>query len=346
MSCPASGDRTLVTVAEIADLLGVRSAISRAGLRTSLMPQHKLAETLVSTAQASGHPIGATGRGLLESYEHRVEYYRRITDDSGVAAVVLKGLSILDSYPAGIARGMVDLDLHCRDAGCFWNCAVQVHTSVGGEPLLALWQVGDVTHYVVAFERPVDGFEAPYRVEISTNAFPGDFATTPSRVLSGELANLPGPAHNLLLIAEEQFQRGIIGRDLVDCVYLMQDEALRSATGELARAAEHLGLVGQLHALVSHPLVDRHMPEAASDLMRALSACSQRPARRDPRPIDRPVQAIHLMPAVESPADRTTVRGDILLSPLGAFALTRENELSQQWMDDHLEAARRAWTAV
>lgn len=219
-----NGCRPTLGLEVIAGLLQVESPLSKAALRESLMPRQKLAEVLVSEALLAGHQVGALGLSLLDLHRTRSQYYAFIVDRLPSSPSVLKGSMVARHYPSGVTRGLVDLDLLCRNENEFWRCAAAVQGIMSAHPLMATWPIGERNHFVVAYETPSQGsvFEAPYRIELSTNALPGNFIDMPSREVPWDYSSNHSPAYDLLLLAEEQFQRGVIGRDVVDVVYLLR----------------------------------------------------------------------------------------------------------------------------
>jgi hypothetical protein len=223
------------------NLLGLDDdASNRAIYRTSMSPRAKLLEVFLSVLHLDGHEIGPVGRAHLDMARQRAELYRGVADRIRAAipaAVALKGAAIAQLYPSGVQRSSVDLDVYLPTPDLVWQAAVQVSRH---EPIreanvsVRRTPNGHDLFVGLTWDCPLSIVDPVYRVELSTLPFLGDGDAVPAR------AGLPTDPtlRQLLLVAEEQFQRPVIGRDIVDAAILLSDltdPAGATAAHEIAR---------------------------------------------------------------------------------------------------------------
>lgn len=332
---PRADGNSSLGLDELAALLDVQRPASRAGLRTALDPRHKLAEVLVSVARAEGAPVGALGAAILESQHARSTAYAEALDRLPGPALPLKGPAISRMYPAGIVRGCVDLDVLCESEEHFWDCVAAIAPHAVAPPELASWDGSNGKEFVAAFTLGPgqSAFEAAYRVELTTCALPGDFESVPSRSLSSATLAAHPAAANLALLGEEQFQRPVAGRDVVDALVLVQHARLHGEP--VVDVVSDAGLAPQVAELLGHSLVRERAPWTAA-WCEELNRTPRRTDHRSPRAA-RPVQGIHLS-SVRSGSARTSSvltlpSGDVLATPIGTFALTADPAIDIAWLD-------------
>jgi len=341
---------TIVSSEDIARLLEVRKPCSRAALGSALSPKHKLAEVLISTARLEGRNVGALGESFLHNHSRRERFYSEMTALLPLNCRVLKGSRVSRFYPAGVARGLVDLDVWCADEASLWEAAAAVGGFFDTDVALAMWGSSSDPHLVVAYDRPSEStdFETGYRIELSTTALPGDFSMVPTM----EMVELPrdvveSPILDLLLVAAEQHQRDVIGRDVVDAAYLLAAcDPVRNLVA-LRSGARAMQLAEATRALLGHWLVRKYVPWA-EQWARALESAEANSGSRRQNRVSLPVQGIYLqLPAAVAeapPPPRSEVRNGVLCTPIGPFGLTSASEISADWIVERLTAATAAWS--
>jgi hypothetical protein len=185
----------------------------------------------------------------------------------------------------------------------------------------------------LSWESPAAAFDAPYRVELTTLPLLGDGRTVPSR-----RGVPPDPLSvQLVLVAEEQFQRPIISRDVLDYAVLLSagrdsdpvEQAERVADWRLAPEAGAL-----LAAIDRHGLLDDGRHRA---LLRALRPWMEREAGRRRQPVTEPVIEYGLPVSADVTADPPRFDehpfGTIVLCPFGAYLLVTSPEVEEDIYD-------------
>lgn len=319
---------------QLRGLLGVDEDTSfRAMYRRSMDPKAKLLEPFLSVLLAEGYEIGDVGRGQLEMNERRLSAYRGLAAaivERVPTAVVVKGPGIADHYPRWLARGCVDLDLYVPDPADIWRAARLV---AAAEP------VDEVTVSVrrrpdgydlflgLSWDSPAAKFDARYLVEFATVQLVGDGGTVPSR---------PGvPAdprlRQLVLVAEEQFQRAVVGRDPLDAAVLLS-VAGSDDPADWARQVADWRVAPEVAALLAG--VDRHgLLDGAGHgaLLRALRPWAEREEPRRREPVTEPAIEHGLLLSTDVTADSARFDeyrfGAVLVCPFGTYLLVTEVEV-------------------
>jgi hypothetical protein len=294
-------------------------------------------------------------------------------------ARTIKGLTVSDLYPAGLARLMSDLDVVVPDAGAVWRVAEVAAADFGAE-------VRAVSTFPV---RPpgrrglVIGMQAPQRLalehpvglDVSTHALVGNGSTVPARAWIGRPGG-PELAAHLLLIAARPLERRYGLKQLLDAAVLA--DALGPAGIARARQlAGPLGLLPELRGIfqlaVRHglPVPEPPVGTGAARLARARRVAGFAVASRR-RPLRASLQLLQhteLRGPEASPgrrrawqvADRrlpvlspardglfrfglpVTVRGatdrPLLRTPFGDYLLVTGSEVTEDWLDDGLVPA-------
>lgn len=327
-------------LAHFPGLLGVdEDAPVRAMYRSSMDPRAKLLEPFLSVLRAEGHEIGDVGRSYLAMNARRLSAYQdigaRITREVPTA-VPLKGPGIVAHYPEWLSRGCVDLDVYVPDVADAWRAA---------QSLAAYEPVSEISVSVrrhsdgydlflgLSWDSPAAAFDARYRVEVTTLPLLGDGRTVPSR-----RGVPPDPLSvQLVLVAEEQFQRPIIGRDVLDYAVLLLagrdsdpvDQAERLADWRLASEGAAL-----LAAVDRHGLLDDGRPRA---LLRALQPWMEKEAAQRRQPVTEPVVEYGLPVSADVTADPPRFDeypfGTIALCPFGAYLLVTSPEVEEDTYD-------------
>jgi hypothetical protein len=225
-----------------------------AGLRrmyaAALAPGVKLVEPVLSAAQHEGANLGAVGQAQLDMATDRLATYGRIITElraDGAEVVPLKGPQIASLYPAGLLRGCVDLDLFVSGPAQAWSLARRVADEYPcTEKNVSVLRDGDRYDVFIglSWPSPRSALDAIYRVEFTTLPFFGDRRAVPPR------PGLPatGALLQLLLVAEEQFQRDLGARDVLDALVLF-DQADLDLDGDWAAQVESARLAPELKVL-------------------------------------------------------------------------------------------------
>jgi hypothetical protein len=325
-----------VTVEHLARLLDLPADASLRSLyREALDPRAKLVEPLLSLAASQGYDIGVLGQAHLAAAKLRQDRYGQLLSELRQCAAVLplKGLDIAARYPVPLVRGCVDLDLYVPSAGEVWQVVRWVlrHCPVRATDVSLL---GEHVFVGMSWPSPVSALDAVYRVEVSTAPFVGDLRTVPVR------AGTPADtlARNLLLLAEEQFQRGIGARDVLDC-HLLLAGADRAATERVGAAATEFRLLPELTALLARTQAARlggadFLARWIEDL--APTTAAERAERRR-APAQQAGLEYGLLLDPEATAEQSMIvelgpdRG--LLCPTGGYLLVRDHEVDEDRYD-------------
>lgn len=211
-------------VSDFPPILGLDAETSiRAIYRETMAPRAKLLEVFLSVLRREGREIGPVGRAHLELADLRAMLYEQTARRLKSAfpdAVPLKGAGIAGRYPNGIVRGSVDLDFYMPTPQQVWQAATLVSSMAPiGEANVSIRRssAGYDLFVGLTWDCVQSALDPIYRVEISTLPFLGDRRAVPAR--SG-VPKTPA-IRDLMLVAEEQFQRPTIGRDVVDAAVLL-----------------------------------------------------------------------------------------------------------------------------
>lgn len=331
--------RPVLSTEQLLSLLGPGDVLTRSALRVALAPTHKLAEVLVAQALHEGHNVGAIGASFVDSQRQRSAFYDQVLAEVGHLARPMKGPKIVSAYPSHLTRGSVDLDLVCDGVHAFWEVATVVATFSDRPPEVALWQTDEGPELVAAFtcEGSASVFEPMYRVEVSTCSFAGDFDRVPSRRLSTDYFEHSPWSVQLALVAEEQYQRPTISRDVVDAYYLVGKVV--AGDEDPVTVAATLGLTRLLSSLLEHPLVRSSAP-AVEDWILELQA-GKHEIHGHGSLTSKPLQGVLLDSGVTVDSMRAAalsstqgLEAGLLVTPLGAFGMTGKSSIDQRWMSD------------
>jgi hypothetical protein len=185
--------------------------------------QPSFAPTLLAAWEAEGRELSPALRYDLDAARARVAYYRTV--DARLRAKVtgltsVKGLEIIDLYPAGLARHMNDLDFVASTESGLWQACAhlvadgwQLHTA-------SFSYFGGCTQVMLSVRRlHEDPYQLPYAVELTTYYSIGNYGAV------WPLVRLPGewqaPAiKNIIMLLYERFEQPFRARDLVDTALL------------------------------------------------------------------------------------------------------------------------------
>ncbi|MFD9357956.1 hypothetical protein [Streptomyces sp. NPDC060031] len=242
-----------MTAIDLATLYRITDVDPDAPLRVLLRRFRELSPSLpalvLSAAVAEGTELGTGSADELRRVTARVDTYRRIAEHCATAhgARAVKGVSLLERYPDELLRGMGDLDLVLPDEPALWRAVAQIMAT---HPVteVAVSVIDGPQRHILATPRwsaedPV--LDPELKVDLTTFAFAGDFATVPLR------AALPADpvVADLLALADERTQRPFNVKDALDTMVLMGGAAAPSAA-DLAAAAREFRLAPELWELL------------------------------------------------------------------------------------------------
>lgn len=323
-------------LADMPGLLGLPpDASPRQMYRESMAPRAKLLEPLLSVIEAEGGHLGALGEAHLAAARHRATQYDAVAAAVTArvpGATVLKGTRIAAEYPAHICRGCIDLDLFLDTPPAVWQAAEIVAGLVpDAEVNVSLRRRdGDYDLFVgFAWPSPLSAVEAPYRVELSTMPLLGEGERVPAR------RHLPDDARvaQLVLIAEEQLQRPIIGRDVVDVAMIvagLPDVETDALAAELARWRLAPELAALFAAAAGHGLGPIKLFRA---LERSLQPWIAEERARRATPVAEPAVEYGL-PLTGDTTGAVTFHehpfGTVLTCPVGTYLLVTTPEVDEE----------------
>lgn len=323
-------------VSDFPRLLGLDpEAGIRAIYRESMSPRAKLLECFLSVLEAETGQIGPVGRAHLRMAQQRAALYemtaaRIATSISDASA--LKGASISARYPTGLCRSFVDLDYFVASPDEVWTGAALVAAiSPVTETNVSIMRTpaGDDLFIGQSWRSSDSVLEPVYRVEFSTLPFLGDAKTVPPRRGVPEDAVI----RDLLLVAEEQFQRPVIGRDLIDTAVLLaslDDAAAAADAGSAWRLAPELRRLCEAVAELDLDPSGR----AAAMVAGLIGPAADEEARRASEPSEQAPILYGLPLGVDPDAAVTELQehpcGMILRSPLGAFLMVSDAEVDPE----------------
>ncbi|HET9897634.1 MAG TPA: hypothetical protein VFQ44_22110 [Streptosporangiaceae bacterium] len=220
-----------------------------------MMRRDPVTPTILSAWLQEGRELNPALRFELDTEVARIEYYRRLdarltSKIPGLSSV--KGLEILELYPAGLTRHQNDLDYVASEADLWQACDQLI--SDGWELDTATFLYFDDSIQVMASMRLEndDPYGIPYGVELSTFYSMGNYGAI--RPLARMPEKWRSPAiKNIIMLLYERYEQPFRARDLYDAVLL--HEALTD--GELSilhRAVVKLSLgveYSELHQLVA-----------------------------------------------------------------------------------------------
>ncbi|MFC0039938.1 hypothetical protein [Actinomadura rayongensis] len=344
----------------LARLLGLPEGT---GLRrmfvTALDPGAKLAEPVLSVARAAGTDIGEIGAAWLALTTRRKDFYARVLaelTERCPGLTVLKGPAIDAFYPDDVIRGRVDLDVCAPDVPSLWDLAGHVRRRAadlgpGLEPKEA--NVSVLTRGAeravfagLSWTSPHTALDSVYRVELSTLPFLGDRAAVPPR------PGLPasGWTLQLLLVAEEQFQRAVGARDVLDVLMILDaagappDDAWIAATTAARLAPEVAALLAAAADAVDGRAGAGHLRAAALAMAARLAPHADRERRRREGVRDPGEHGTleYGVPLDDRPADGERLDrhdfGSILRGPLGSHLLVSDLEVPHETYERALAA--------
>lgn len=219
--------------------------------------QPSLTATVLSAWQAEGRELSPALLAELEVERARVAYYRTVGAElmakvPGLTSV--KGLEILDLYPAGWMRHLNDLDLIASSESELW-LACDLLIADGWEINTATFAYfAGAIQVIASVRRPShDPYDIPYGIELSTFCALGNFGAI------SPLARMPeswrvSAIKNIIMLLFERCEQPYRARDLIDVVLL--HEALRgNELAVLHQAVVSLSLGIQYSELIA--LVDK-----------------------------------------------------------------------------------------
>jgi len=219
--------------------------------------QPSLTATVLSAWEVQGRELSPALQAELDAKRARAGYYRSVgtTLMSKVPGLTsVKGLEILDLYPAGWTRQLNDLDLVAASEADLWLAC--------GHLIADGWEIDTATfsyfagavQVLASMRRPSeDPYDIPYGIELTTYCALGNFGAI------SPLATLPekwrvSAIKNIIMLLYERYEQPFRARDLVDVV-LLHDALRGSELAELHRAVAALRLGVEYRELLT--LVDR-----------------------------------------------------------------------------------------
>jgi hypothetical protein len=217
--------------------------------------QPSLVATVLSAWEAEGRELSQALRAELAAKRARVEYYRSVgaTLMSKVPGLTsVKGLEILDLYPAGWTRQLNDLDLVAASEADLWLACEQLIVDGWEIDTATFCYFAGAVQVLASMRRPSDDpYDIPYGIELTTYCALGNFGAI------SPLATLPekwrvSAIKNIIMLLYERYEQPFRARDLIDVV-LLHDALRGGELAELHRAVASLRLgveYGELRALV------------------------------------------------------------------------------------------------
>ncbi|MET9628324.1 hypothetical protein ABZX92_12750 [Lentzea sp. NPDC006480] len=166
----------------------------------------------------------------------------------------LKGVAVVDRYPAGVVRTMNDVDVVVPDIRTLWTLAEWLRDELGLTIVKALSAFGaddgGPVGLLLSLEAPpVHPLAQRVNVEITTHAWLGDAgAVRPRRTLPGDGFGLP---EQLLMIVAERLEGPFGLKDVLDGAVLQRELSAAESERLVASAAE-LGVLPHLAELRRH----------------------------------------------------------------------------------------------
>ncbi|MCI3934362.1 hypothetical protein [Streptomyces sp. AN091965] len=265
-----------MTAIDLATLYRVMDVDPDAPLRVLLRKARALSPSLpglvLSAAVAEGAELGTGSADELRRVTARVDAYRRIAEHCSTAygARSVKGVSLLERYPARLLRGMGDLDLVLPDEQALWRSVAHIMAT---HPVteVAVSVIDGARRHILATPRwPAEDpvLDPELKVDLTTFAFAGDHATVPLRPA------LPADpvVADLLMLADERTQRPFNVKDALDTTVLTggadapSAAALAAAARDFRLAPELWELLRRTHELTGAPPESSWagLPEAAA----------------------------------------------------------------------------------
>lgn len=229
--------------------------VNEPGETVMLMRQSQpaLMATLLSAWQAEGRELSPVLRSELDIDRARADYYRTVSADlmskiPGLTSV--KGLEILDLYPAGWARRQNDLDLIAPSESDLW-LACDLLVADGWEIDTATFSYfAGAVQVVTSIRRPSDDpYDIRYGIELATYYALGNFGAISPLAQMPESWRVPA-IKNIIMLLYERYEQPFRARDLIDVVFL--HEALRDdELADLHRAVASLSLGVEYNELIA-----------------------------------------------------------------------------------------------
>ncbi len=222
-----------------------------------LRQESSLAPTLLSAWQAEGRELSPALRLELDAERARVDYYRGLDADltskiSGLTSV--KGLEILELYPAGLTRHMNDLDYVTSTESDLWQACDQLIRDGWELDTATFSYFAGAIQVMASMRRPAeDPYEIPYGVELSTFYSFGNFGAISPAARLPEKWRCPA-IKNIIMLLYERYEQPFRARDLFDAV-LLHDALRGDELSALHRAVVTLSLGVEYSELVR--LVDK-----------------------------------------------------------------------------------------
>lgn len=217
--------------------------------------QPALTATLLSAWQSEGRELSPALRSELDVDRARADYYRTVSADvmskvPGLTSV--KGLEILDLYPAGWARRLNDLDLVAANESDLW-LACDLLIADGWEIDTATFSsFAGAVQVMTSIRRPSDDpYDIPYGIELATYYALGNFGAISPLARLPESWRVPA-IKNIIMLLYERYEQPFRARDLIDLA-LLHDALRDDELADLHEAVVSLSLgveYGELIALV------------------------------------------------------------------------------------------------
>jgi hypothetical protein len=187
--------------------------------------QPSFAPTLYAAWRNEGSSLNPALRDELEVQVARIRRYRALAADLAgrvPGLVPLKGLEVVDHYPADSTRYMNDLDYAAGDEPRLWRLVDEL-VGDGWDLHTATFSIFDGRlHMLVCLRRPhEDPYCLPYGVEITSYVTMGNLAGVAPVVELPRQWRDP-TVKNLLMLLFERFEQPYRARDLVDAALLLE----------------------------------------------------------------------------------------------------------------------------
>jgi hypothetical protein len=240
--------------------------------------QPSLTATLLSAWQAEGRELSPALRSELDVDRARVDYYRTVSADvmskvPGLTSV--KGLEILDLYPAGWTRRLNDLDLIAASESDLW-LACDLLIADGWEIDTATFSYFAGAVQVMTSMRRLsdDPYDIPYGIELATYYALGNFGAISPLAQMPESWRVPA-IKNIIMLLYERYEQPFRARDLIDVVFLHDalrgDELadLHEAVVSLRLGVEYSELIALVEKVGLQPLPSWPARRLATSAIRA-----------------------------------------------------------------------------
>ncbi len=193
----------------------------------------------------------------------RVDYYRTVnaalmSKVPGLTSV--KGLEILDLYPAGWTRHLNDLDLIASSESDLWLvCDLLIADGWEMDTATFSYFAGAI-QVIASVRRPShDPYDIPYGIELATFYSLGNFGAVSPLAQMRENWRVPA-IKNIIMLLYERYEQPFRARDLIDVVFLHEAlsgselAALHQAVVSLSLGVEYSELIAMVEKVGLPPL--------------------------------------------------------------------------------------------